>query len=608
MFGTKGRFACCRRGDQSGLSEGLDTIELRFDTATRARLAREVGCREPAAELRFQPFAHRGCGGHSHWAPDDGTAGTTGGFASVGQALTSVRAGLAYLAAADVAGLNSAEQADCLRGLAATESVQLAAAAKVLAAFDAARGYSADGQAGPKAWLRWQTRMTRPAAGAAMGWMRRLRAHPAVAAGLARAELSPSYARRICEWSDELPESARQGADGILVGAAARGLELEDLAVLFEEIRVRTAVPDSDGGDDKFGQRRLYLDRHFHGHASLSGELTPQAAEAFEAVLDSLGKRAGPEDLRTKAQRDHDALEEACRRLIASGCLPEVAGQPVHINLLMSLSQLLGQAESDLALAAETAATGTPVPPGAECDAAFTPVVTGSVDHHLLDRLAGRYLGHWGGASDRGEGEHRDDGHGAGGDHHLLDRLAGRCLGDWGEASDRDDGDGDGDEHGDGEHGDGEHGADGASRGLRAARQLTIAEALRLLSGPVGLAAQLRTGGLAGPPATISLPLDIGRTSHVVPPHLRRAIARRDRRCRFPGCDRRPRACQVHHLVPWSEGGETSLSNCCLLCPFHHLVVIHRWGWRLTMNSDGTATAVSPDGHTLHSHAPPAAA
>ena len=488
-----------------------------------------------------------------------GTDGGADGFASAAQALDAVRAGLAYLAAADAAGLTAGEQADCLRGLAAAESVQLAAAAKVLAAFEAAGAYAADGQAGAKGWLRWQTRITRPAAGAAMGWMRRLSAHPTVAAGLARAELSPSYARRICDWSDVLPEDVRPAADGILAGAAARGLELEDLAALFEEIRARTARPDTDDEDDRFGKRRLHLDRHFRGHAGLSGELTPPAAEALEAVLDSLGKRAGPEDLRTKEQRDHDAIEEACHLLIASGCLPEVAGQPVHINLHMTLDQLLGQADDNLALAADIAANGTPVPPGADCDAAITPIVTGSIDYELLDKLAGRYF--------------------AG----LSEPTASAVAGSGGGTS-----------------------GDTADRALRAARQLTVAEAAQLLSGPAGLAAQLRTGELAGPPAAISLPLDIGRTSNLVPPYLRRAIARRDRRCRFPGCDRPPRGCQVHHLVPWSEGGETSLRNCCLLCPFHHLVAIHRWGWQLTLNPDGTTTAVSPDGtKTVHSHAPP---
>jgi hypothetical protein len=37
------------------------------------------------------------------------------------------------------------------------------------------------------------------------------------------------------------------------------------------------------------------------------------------------------------------------------------------------------------------------------------------------------------------------------------------------------------------------------------------------------------------------------------------------------------------------------------------LVVIHQWGWRLTLNPDGTTTALSPDGRALHSHDPPRA-
>jgi hypothetical protein len=33
------------------------------------------------------------------------------------------------------------------------------------------------------------------------------------------------------------------------------------------------------------------------------------------------------------------------------------------------------------------------------------------------------------------------------------------------------------------------------------------------------------------------------------------------------------------------------LGNCVLLCRFHHLIVIHRWGWTLVLNPDGTTTA-----------------
>ena len=39
-------------------------------------------------------------------------------------------------------------------------------------------------------------------------------------------------------------------------------------------------------------------------------------------------------------QRRHDALEEACRRLIGAGCLPDRAGQPTQVQLHLTLEQL----------------------------------------------------------------------------------------------------------------------------------------------------------------------------------------------------------------------------------------------------------------------------
>ena len=144
---------------------------------------------------------------------------------------------------------------------------------------------------------------------------------------------------------------------------------------------------------------------------------------------------------------------------------------------------------------------------------------------------------------------------------------------------------------------------------ISAVRQLAIGHAARLLSGPGGLASWLRTSRPDGYAASVSLPLDTGATTDTIPAHLRRAIARRDQHCRFPGCDQPPAACHVHHLVPRSEGGTTSIGNCCLLCTFHHLIAVHRWGWKLVLNPDGTTTATSPDGdRSYHSHGPPIAA
>ena len=44
-------------------------------------------------------------------------------------------------------------------------------------------------------------------------------------------------------------------------------------------------------------------------------------------------------------------------------------------------------------------------------------------------------------------------------------------------------------------------------------------------------------------------PVDIGRASRVVPRHLRRAVAARDRGCAFPGCAHPPSWCDAHHVI-----------------------------------------------------------
>ncbi|MGH9026200.1 MAG: DUF222 domain-containing protein [Acidimicrobiia bacterium] len=83
-----------------------------------------------------------------------------------------------------------------------------------------------------------------------------------------------------------------------------------------------------------------------------------------------------------------------------------------------------------------------------------------------------------------------------------------------------------------------------------------------------------------------SEPLDVGRASRTAPAALRRALVVRDRGCVFPGCDRPPAWCDVHHLVHWTKGGPTCRDNCVLLCSSHHRMV-HEGGWDLRRARDG---------------------
>ena len=64
--------------------------------------------------------------------------------------------------------------------------------------------------------------------------------------------------------------------------------------------------------------------------------------------------------------------------------------------------------------------------------------------------------------------------------------------------------------------------------------------------------------------------IDVGRRTRVIPTAMRRAVIARDRHCTWPGCDRNPRWCDVHHLRHWADGGGTDPSNATLRCRFHH--------------------------------------
>ena len=91
-----------------------------------------------------------------------------------------------------------------------------------------------------------------------------------------------------------------------------------------------------------------------------------------------------------------------------------------------------------------------------------------------------------------------------------------------------------------------------------------------------------------------SEPIDVGRCTRTIPPALRRALVIRDKGCRFPGCDRPADWCDGHHLIHWIDGGETSLSNTCLLCRRHHRFV-HELGWQLMWGVGGEILAIKPE-------------
>src|SRR5690242_7572509 len=238
------------------------------------------------------------------------------------------------------------------------------------------------------------------------------------------------------------------------------------------------------------------------------------------------------------------------KRLVASGLLPERAGNPVKAGAHISLADLLlldgdsalqeewtaqvrARWAASRAFAAETGSDGGAWLDGQDaeaiaCDAAMSPIVTGDINIDALEDLV---------------------------------RL---CV----ELDARRDG--------------------GRDAAWAALEQAMIGKAVDLLSGPGGLASFLRRRQLGVRLGGPSLPLDIGY-SESVPAGIRNAVMLRDRKCRWAGgCDQPASACEVHHTKHKANGGKTSTKDCVLLCSFHHQVVIHRWDWTLVLNPDGT--------------------
>ena len=558
-------------------------------------------------------------------------------FGSVAEALRMANATMDYLNGPDAADLDPAACSTVLRSLGEIEAKFTAAHAVVLARFDAADAHDSDGYGTSAAWLMAMTDMTRPDARAKVRRMRLLRDHPGMTSALADADISKSWAMAIADWTKKLPAELRAETITILVQAAQAGASLDDLRMIAGVALQKWRASRPDGDEDGFDDRYVQVGTTFGGAGVIRGNLTPECAAAVQAVLEALGKKAGSEDPRTEGQRFHDALQAGCELLIGAKMVPDRAGADTHVAVHIpfpELRQRPGAPEAE-----EVWLRGTAGEPGyltgkdaeaAACDAVAEPVVTGHADMRVVDKIIALALAAAGitlDGADAGQagGDEASDRDQTGPDHRGCGGSGPGDAGGDGSRGGRDpddNPDGDGDRDGGVGYrswGTARRGAptvQAASRARSRARERFTPDAMQALryaiarlaidfvSGPSGIAGWLRTTLLAPPYNTPSLPLDIGY-SDSIPASIRRAVQLRDRGCAWPRCGRPAAWCDVHHLQHKADGGKTAVSECVLLCQFHHDVCIHRRGWRLILHPDGTTTAYGPEGQVLHSHSPP---
>jgi Domain of unknown function (DUF222) len=326
--------------------------------------------------------------------------------------------------------------------------------------------------------------------------------------------------------------------------------------------------------------RDLYLETTMDGAGRIRGDLTPECAAAVTAVLEALGKRRGPEDFRTAGQRYHDALQEGCELLIRAKMVPDRAGADTRVDVTIPLRDLLqmdgASVVEDTWLRARAGEHGYLSGKDAEaiaCDALLVPVVTGSPDWaviaQMISLVADAYAhAH---AADAQHGRPARPGPAAPTGSPARPQPLPLPPEEWQDL------------------------------------QYALARlAINFVSGPGAIASALRRGLLGRPLNGRSVILDVGY-SDTIPESIRKAVIARDKGCAWPGgCNRRPAACDVHHVKHKRHGGKTSSTDCVMLCQYHHDICIHRLGWEIELLPDGSTRATSPDGKTiLRSHGPP---
>jgi hypothetical protein len=476
---------------------------------------------------------------------------------STADAIAMLQASLSHLAGVNWLAEGGPGQAAALLALEGARSLLTVAHGEALLALDVSGAHAADGHPTARTWLRHEARVTKAAARDQAGWVKFRGEHAVLWQAMADEELSESWARQIGKWTARLPEEEVAKADEILLDAARAGLALEpDIARLAQLIwqTIKGQQPDlgPDPDDDGYADRALRMGTTIGGVGKLTGDLSATCATLLAQVLATFGKRAGNEDTRTVAQRDHDALEEALRLALGVPGNPQAAGLKSRGLVIMSLADLRtmtgASALTDAWTEAQLGQAGWLS--GGDADSAFCtstidPVVTGRVEWDVISQMADVVLG--------------------------------------------------------------AHAQGSVSRQARLdLERALLAMAIDAVSGPGGLAAYLRTQLLQAPFNGQPLILDYG-TARDIPDHLRKAVAMRDHHCQWPGgCDRPWWQCEPHHVLPRAHGGPTSIANLRMMCFFHHHVLIHRVGWTYRVHPDGTSEAISPTGKIVRSHSPPA--
>src|SRR4051812_3710061 len=220
-------------------------------------------------------------------------------------------ADIARLRAVDPTALDATRLVNGIEAL-LTVSHQLAAlTASFLAAAETADATVVECGRAPRSWLIEEQYLGPRDASDRMLLARFLPWATAAREAFGDGAISDDHALIIVRTLTKIPEDMREVVDKAMT-ELAREMPPHHLAAAVDEILARLGVETSE--EERFRRRYerrgVNLDTTFAGFGSLSGTLTPEAAETLRLALAAAGAPTGPDDDRDAGQRRHDALAE----------------------------------------------------------------------------------------------------------------------------------------------------------------------------------------------------------------------------------------------------------------------------------------------------------
>ena len=237
---------------------------------------------------------------------------------------------------------------------------------------------------GTKSWLTEEQYLNPGDAGKRTRLARALAAYPNVDAALSAGRFSADHALVIVKALASVPAEFVDVVEAALL-ANARWSTPHDLGGDVEKLLIACGVESSadEAAVKRLNKRGLTISRTFHGMRSVSGMLTPEVGEALEIALDQLAQHAGAEDLRSHAQRRHDAVGELADHYLAHADLPALNGERPRVVVTIDYHALANGLRDAWGRLPSGATVSPATARRLACDADLIPVVLAATSEVL---------------------------------------------------------------------------------------------------------------------------------------------------------------------------------------------------------------------------------